>query len=340
MGTGILATLTQLHVGSSVVGAACATCLLTLGWLLILVLCVGFFYCCLRHRGTFRAATIGVAGSAWGMVSMGILAVGAATPTVVPATSPWSSTAWLVDAVLWVVGATLGLLTTIGFTGQAIASLPQEPRPAWALAVVPPMVAATGGTSFVARTNNPTLATVLLVFIAGFFVTSLVLGATIFATSFHFHHTTSPLPHAAATTAWIPLGVVGQSTAAALRIAATATPFLLPATATALHSLARVYGFAMLTLAVPLVTLATVVTIRGFRNRMPFTPGWWSLTFPLGTLSLGAYWLADATGNHAISVIAVGLWCALVGTWTFCAVSTIRVLAHRWPQMFAHVSAP
>ena len=88
----------------------------------------------------------------------------------------------------------------------------------------------------------------------------------------------------------------------------------------------------MLGLGVPLAAWAVAMTIRGFRHRMPFVPGWWSLTFPIGTLALGSHLLGVGTGMTVFLVAGVVCWLVLCGTWTLCAVASGRaVLAQKSP---------
>ena len=264
------------------------------------------------------------------MVSMGVLAVGSATATVLPSWVPaLADVAVVLDGIGWVLGTALGLATAVGFTVLLIRSDAGAPTTVWGLAVVPPMVSATVGAGLVAHLPSPGLQLSLLLVTAACFVLSLTLGAVIFTVAYHHHWRVAGLAVAASTTAWIPLGVVGQSTAAAQAMAGSAGP-LLPATlAAALQDVANDYGVLMLGLGVPLAAWAVAMTVRGFRRRMPFVPGWWSLTFPIGTLALGAHLLGVGTGLTGFLVAGVVLVVVLAGTWTLCAVATARAVATR-----------
>jgi tellurite resistance protein TehA-like permease len=123
--------------------------------------------------------------------------------------------------------------------------------------------------------------------------------------------------------------VVGQSTAAAQAIAAQSVRFLAPEFAPSGHAIANAYGYVMLSVAVPLVALAISVTVHGLRNGMPFSPGWWALTFPIGTLSLGAFNLAKGSHLGGYATASTIAWIVLLGTWTLCAVASLRPLVLR-----------
>jgi tellurite resistance protein TehA-like permease len=319
MGTAILATLTQTLVP----GLWMARVLLVLGWLLLVGMTAGFAARAVRQPGTLAASLRVGALPLWGMVSMGVLAVGSATAAVLPSWVPaLADVAVVLDGIGWVLGTVLGLATAIGFTVLLVCSDAGAPTTVWGLAVVPPMVSATVGAGLVPHLSNPALQSSLLLVTAACFVLSLTLGAVIFTVAYHHHWRVAGLAVAASTTSWIPLGVVGQSTAAAQAMAGSAGP-LLPATvAAALQDAANDYGVLMLGLGVPLAAWAVAVTVRGFRRRMPFVPGWWSLTFPIGTLALGAHLLGVGTGLTGFLVAGVVLVVVLAGTWTLCAVAS------------------
>lgn len=330
MGTGIIGTLTQLHAGDTSVGAGIARFFLIVGWVLMLSFSVAFITRCIQDLEVWRSSISGVGAAAWGMVSMGTLAVGAATATVLPSWIPDTTTAaWNIDEILWTLGTAVGLLSTFGFTLALIRQRPAQPRPAWGLAIVPPMVSATCGAPFVARIESPVAAFALLVFLVACFVCSLTLGVVIFSAAYHHHLRIDPIPAALATSSWIPLGVVGQSTAAAQAIAGQAARFLSAEAVRSAHLVANFYGCVMLTVAIPLVAFAIYTTVRGAVNRMPFSPGWWALTFPIGTLSLGALSLGESSRLAGYSTASVIAWMILLCTWTLCSVSSLLSLRTR-----------
>lgn len=328
MGTGILATLLQAHAGGARPLHDAALVVLVLGWTALVGLTAAFAVRCARQPGTLRASVTDLATlPSWGTVSMGLLAVGAATLAVLPAAGLGSLVdPVVVDAVLWTAGTLLGLVTALGFAALLVRGHPGPPSPAWGLPVVPPMVSATTGASLVPHlgAGGPRLLLVLLAWTC--FALALVLGSLVFAVVYHHHWRVSPLDPAVAPSAWIPLGIVGQSTAAAVSLSAASAGLLTPEAAVLAHRVAVGYGLVTLTVGAPLASWALVVTVRAFAARIAFTPGWWALTFPVGTLSLGAHQLGRATGSPAMEVVGAGFLVVLCGTWTLCATLSLRAL--------------
>lgn len=330
MGTGILGTLLQTSADRLPWGHAAAVLALVVAWTVLVVLTGGFLLRIARDREAFTATVRDVATvPMWGTVAMGLLAVGSSTATVVPATWPGlTGAAWAVDGVLWTIGTLVGVLTALGFAARLVAEDCGRPTTVWGLALVGPMVSATTGAALVPHLAGPGRIWLLLATVGCFFL-SLVAGSIVFAVAYHHLWRVSPIALAASPSAWIPLGMVGQSTAAAQSIATQAQSLAAPGTAQVIQQAAQAYGFLMLGIGLPLVTWAVVVTVRGFRDRMPFSPGWWALTFPIGTLSLGACLLGQGTGLGIL--VGVGEFATLVlcGTVTLCLAASVRAIATR-----------
>lgn len=329
MGTAILALLLQLHAGGTPIGHLSAAIGLILAWVLLACLGIGFARHCRRTSGALRGTLHTPASVAmWGTVAMAILATGSATLAV------GEHAAWAVrvDAVLWSVGTLAGLATTAVFGWSVFRGAFERPTMVWGLAVVAPMVSATGGATLATALPAPWRSLVWWI-CAMCFLVALLLAGAVFAAAYHHHLRIAPLPLELSATSWIPLGVIGQSMAAATALG-SGTPA---------ESIAHVYGFAMLLLAVPVVGYAFATTLRGFARRMPFATNWWSLTFPIGTLSLGCHLLGAAVHSRTISLVSTVALVVLVGTWKLCAVATVRAVirqrrsAHRHSAKHAQV---
>lgn len=333
MGTGILATLLGREAARTTVLLLPATALLAVGVLLLLGLTAGFGARVASDRAAFTA-TLGDAAVAptWGTVSMGILSVGSAALTVLPQlgarTSSGRPATWVVvlAAGSWAAGTALGLVTAVVFTAVVLRRRSCPPTFAWGLPVVPPMVSATTGAALVPQLSSTTSQLGMLVAAVGCFVLSLLLGGLVFAAAYHHHWRVSALSIPASTSAWIPLGVLGQSMAAAQVIVIQSAPLLTPTTATAAREVANGYGYAMLALSLPVTAYAVSMTVRGFRARMTFTPGWWALTFPLGTLALGARMLGQASGHAVIDGVGLTALAVLCVTWLLCAGASLTAV--------------
>ena len=234
-----------------------------------------------------------------------------------------------VDAVLWTVGTLLGLATAVVVPYRAFTTHQVGPDGAfggWLMPVVPPMVSAATGPLLIAHLPagdaRLTLQLACLMMFGLTLVASLMITTMIWSRL--MHHQVGAA--AAVPTLWIVLGPLGQSITAAHTLAVTA-PTSLPApygdalaTVDVLYG-APMWGFAMLWLA-----LAVAITLRAARQGLAFTLGWWSFTFPVGTIVTGTSGLAVATGAPFLAGAAVVGYGALVVAWGVVACRTVHGL--------------
>lgn len=271
MGTSIAATMALMH-GLVWIGQA----LLLVSTGLFIAFTVGW----LRHRNpSFAQPFMGP----WSMYSMGVMALGGAWTVATGHLGP--------QLLAWVVGMPVAVVVFV----QQLRRFHGGPTFLWGLALVSPMVAATSGGQLAGALPDPWAQPVRVLALSGFLL-SLVAGFPLFIRVFAAR---PQIPDSFAGTAWIPLGIVGQSTAAA--------HVLLDA------RLAHGHGLLMFALSVPLLVFAARRFWGGaVRRWAAYTPAWWGSTFPAGTLSLGAVYL----GWREVSIAFLGLllvhWCLCV----------------------------
>lgn len=334
MGSAILGTLGELRPDVVPFGHALAVGFWALAVTLLVGLSIAFCVRIVRDRRAFTTSVATpVAMAQWGMVSMGVLATGSATAAVVPSLDTmWADAAWRTDLVLWFLGTLIGLATAAAVPARLLVQDPGTPTTVWGLAVVPPMVSATVGAGLAGWLSSPAAKVwMVLACVACFFV-ALVLGLIIFAIAYRHHWLVETLPIDASITAWLPLGVVGQSTAAAQAIAKQSAPMLRGPFASTVLDIAHVYGYVMLTVGLPLIVWALAMTVRGFRRGMAFSPGWWGMTFPVGTLVLGSTNLGRGAGIGMFTVAGGALYLFLLCTWSICVVSSLVAVRGRSRQ--------
>ncbi|YAL82190.1 TDT family transporter [Dermacoccaceae bacterium W4C1] len=331
MGTSILATLIQVHARQWPWLQVFALLMLGVAVLLAAFLLGGTGIRLVRRPGMLAESTRTPERCAqWGMVAMGLMALGAAISTVLPAQLPgWTAAAWRVDALLWVAGTVLGVLTAVAVPAQLVAARPSVPTLVWGLAVVPPMVSATTGVALAQHLSHPGARAALLVAVALCFAGALMLATIIFGLAIRHHWLVEPVPVNNSVSAWLPLGIIGQSAAAAVTFAHAAQPLLAAQVASGLRSMALDYAIAVLIGGLILIAWALKTTFGGFRAGMRFNPGWWGMTFPVGTLCLGAHQVAAAGGPAVFEVASQIALVTLIGTWSGCAAATLAALGSR-----------
>lgn len=290
MGTSIAASLTVAHglpawIGACFAGIAAAILVvITIGWLI--------------HRNPRFTHTL---MPPWGMYSMGILACGSAW-TAVTGSDAYQIASWWVGTPLAIV---VCLNQLRGFAG--------EPSFQWGLALVSPMVGATSGGQL-APAHGELYHTVGI----GCFVLSLVTALPIFARVYlDVIRGKLQLPGQIAGTAWIPLGVVGQSTAAAQVLFG--------------GTFAIVYGAVMLIAGIRMVEYAMKKFYVAVFEWDGYSPGWWGSTFPTGTLCLGTHLLSQTANAAWLDYVSVFFLILLLCHWTICCVRFLFWLLRESP---------
>lgn len=280
MGISIAATLSHVHgtrLGSapltylSYAFLAAATCV-------FFVLTVGF----LRHRNPAFAQPF---MAPWGMAVMGTLALGSAWTTATGSVWP--------QAVSWLLATPVGFVVGVWQLRRFIG----EPQFLWGLALVTPMVSATSGAQLAGSAQIPEwlhtpIWAVALACFAFSFVTAVPLFAYLY---FQLRRRRLHIPPQLAGTNWIPLGVVGQSTAAAI-ILTNDSRF---------SAVGIGYGVAMLAVGIAPAVYAAYKYWSATLHWPTYTPGWWGATFPVGTLCLGTHTLGTSTATAWLDVVSV-----------------------------------
>ena len=318
MGTGIVATAT-VSLPRAVSGLrdfALIVWALAAGLLVLLVVATAAHW--IWHPATARThASNPVMSHFYGAPPMALLTVGAGA-LLVGKDLIGISAAVDVDWVLWSAGTITGLACAVTIPFLAFTRhryCPDAAFGGWLMPVVPPMVSATAGTLLVPYTAAGQARETLLAACYAMFGLSLFASLIIITLIWgrlvqHQVGTAAAVP-----TLWIVLGPLGQSITAANLMGACARLTLPAPYAGVAAGLGLFYGLVTFGFAALWLVVATAVTVRAARQRLPFSLTWWSFTFPVGTLVTGTSALAKVTGLDVMAWTAVGLYIVLLVAW-------------------------
>ena len=118
------------------------------------------------------------------------------------------------------------------------------------------------------------------------------------------------------------MGIAGQSKAAANFFLAPAEPALSSTAHGIMLMLTVAYSALALTLGTAAAGVALWITVRALRRGMAFGLGWWSFTFPIGTMSLG---VRHDAGCRVAARASAMVCIILSGTVALCLVHSVRL---------------
>ncbi|WP_022928591.1 TDT family transporter [Patulibacter americanus] len=332
MGTGIVANAAELlpHRTPALHDFAVVVWLAAAALLAVLVVATALHW--VRYPAVARGHLADPAmAPLYGAPPMALLTVGAGS-LLVGRDVLGPDAAVVVASVLWAAGTLGGVLcaavvpyrlfTRVGFgAGGAPAT--------WLLPVVPPMVSAATGAALVPHVAAGQGREALLLGLYALFGVSLLASLVTIALVVLRLVATGAGEALAVPSLFVVLGPLGQSVTAANLLGAQAHGAIGAPYAGGLQALGVVYGapvwgFAMLWLAI-----AAAVVLRAAREHLPFSLGWWSFTFPVGTVVTGTSVLARDAGLAPLSWVAVALFVLLVAAWATVAARTVHGAARR-----------
>lgn len=277
MGTSIVSRLLvelDLKIASGVFAA--------IAWVILVVLVAGL----VRYRQPrFRRTSM----AEWSMFFIGILALGAAMAGLTG------------NGVFRLVGFWIGAPATVVTWAIQLTRFEGPPKFTWGLPLVGPMISASVA-AWCARDFGPLYHSMGTVFFVMSFFTAVPIFIYVY---WHLWRGKVDLSGANSATAWVPLGVVGQST--------TALQLLYPGH----YSVG--YGLTALVLAIPMALFAMSKFYPNVARWVDYSPAWWACTFPPGTVSMGGHQVALVNGSHWLDVVSLSIPVLLIIHWSLCS---------------------
>ncbi|MFC4068967.1 TDT family transporter [Actinoplanes subglobosus] len=230
-----------------------------------------------------------------------------------------------VDWLLWGAGTIAGLYVAVAIPFLMVTrpggTTADGAFGGWLMPVVVPMVSASTGALLVPYTPAGQLRLTMVLGCYAMFGISLIASLVIITQIWQRLVRHGAGPARMVPTLWIVLGPLGQSVTAANLLGDVADQALPGPYANGLRIFGVLYGVPLWGFALLWAALAAAVTLR---TDLPFSPAWWSFTFPVGTLVTATSGLAVHTGADLFRVAAVLLYSGLLAIWTVVAARTVR----------------
>lgn len=223
------------------------------------------------------------------MFFIGILALGAALSGLTD------------NPVHRLVGFWVGAPATVVTWAIQLTRFEGQPKFTWGLPLVGPMISAAVAGWLARDYGQPYLAMGTVLFLMSL-CTAVPTFIRVYWAAWHDN---VDLTGAKSATAWVPLGVVGQST--------TALQILYPGRYSVF------YGLTALIIAIPLALWAMVKFYPNVARWVDYSPAWWACTFPPGTVSMGGHQVALVNGSEWLDAVALSIPVLLIAHWTLCS---------------------
>lgn len=236
-------------------------------------------------------------------------------------------TALTIAWTLWSVGTIAGLLSAVIIPYRLFTHYEVDHHAAfggWLMPVVPPMVSAAIGAMLIPHSQDIVFQQTMLYACYAMFGVSLIAAMIIITLIWNRLAHTGSSGGARVPTLWIVLGPLGQSITVVGALGTVALGILDQPIASSLNTMAILYGVPVWGFALFWSCIASLLTLRAMRRKMPFALTWWSFTFPVGTCVTGTTQLALHTGLPAFQWAAIILFTILLCAWLIAAIGTLK----------------
>lgn len=264
----------------------------------------------------------------YGALAMGINVVGNDYLYIGPSFIA-SPSAILISKVIWIVGTVVSLLTVL--TVPYLLFINHRPnqedtQASWLIPVVPTIVAAATGLNLIPYWPGASLqfaltALDLAMFGMTFFL--FVMVSALFYGRLVYHHR---LDGSLAPSVWIEIGPIGMSMATFATLPHVTSAIFGPYTA-ALHAIGLVFAIAMWGVGVWWIVIASLYSLLHISDpssKIPYSLGWWSYVFPLGSFTNGTYALYHLTNQAFFAVASLIQFLALCIFFSIVLVNTLK----------------
>lgn len=237
-------------------------------------------------------------------------------------------TAILISKIIWLCGVVVSLFTVVIvpyllFTSHQV--LLGDTHASWLIPIVPPIVAAATGAKLVpywSTTSWQLFFTILILAMFGitFFLFIMISNLYFSRLVYSGEITSGFVP-----TVWIEIGPIGMSMALFSTLPLVTQPFL-GTFNSGFHALGIIFAVSMWGIGIWWIVIASLYSLLHLtkkRSGIPFTLGWWSYVFPLGSFTTGTYALNDLLGHSFFAVAGSLQFIVLIGFFSLVLTKTL-----------------
>ena len=237
-------------------------------------------------------------------------------------------TAILISKTLWLCGVVVALFTVVAIPYLLFIShhvSPEDTHASWLIPIVPPIVAAATGTKLIPYWSSLTWQFFFTILILAMFGMTFFLFIMISSLYYSRLVYSGKLAGGFVPSIWIVIGPIGMSMTISSTLPLVTQPFLVTWNS-GFHALGIIFAVSMWGVGIWWIVIASLYSLLHLtkkESKIPFSLGWWSYVFPLGSFTTGTYALNDLLGNSIFAVAGFIQFMALIGFFSLVLTKTL-----------------
>lgn len=273
----------------------------------------------------------------YGALAMGINVVGndylvIGTHLLTPAT------AILISKIIWLSGVMVSLFTVITvpyllFVAHQVSL--DDTHASWLIPVVPPIVAAATGTNLIPFWHSSAEQFFFSILILAMFGMTFFLFIMVSSLYYSRLVYKGKIAGGFVPSVWIEIGPIGMSMTIFSNLPFVTQP-IFGAWSAGFHALGIAFAVAMWGVGIWWIIIASLYSLLHFTDKeseIPYSLGWWSYVFPLGSFTTGTYALNHLLGHSFFAISGLIQFIMLAG---FFSIVFIKTLIGIWNGSLLH----
>ncbi len=226
------------------------------------------------------------------------------------------TTAILISKILWLCGVVVALFSVVIvpyllFVSHEVSL--EDTHASWLIPVVPPIVAAATGAKLIPYWSTSTWQFFFTILILAMFGMTFFLFMMISNLYYSRLIYSGKIAGGFVPSIWIVIGPIGMSMTLFSTLPLVTQPFLETWNA-GFSALGVIFAISMWGVGIWWIVIASLYSLLHLakESRIPFSLGWWSYVFPLGSFTTGTYALNDLLGGSFFAVAGFIQFMALI----------------------------
>jgi len=238
------------------------------------------------------------------------------------------TTAILISKTFWLCGVVVALVTVVTipyllFVSHEVSL--EDTHASWLIPIVPPIVAAATGAKLIPYWGSVSWQFFFTILIVAMFGMTFFLFIMISSLYYSRLVYSGKIAGGFVPSIWIVIGPIGMSMTLFSTLPLVTLPFL-ETWNSGFSALGLIFAISMWGVGIWWIVIASLYSLLHLtktESKIPFSLGWWSYVFPLGSFTTGTYALNDLLGHSFFAVAGFIQFIALIGFFSLVLTKTL-----------------